>query len=152
MPPKQAFSRQSPVILAPSVKHHFDGAFNVPVRGLPGADIHAETPRDVGTYLSRVEPLSFNFTALLNVVGERFRCGLLLEVEAQLFHVPDGAALAVTHGGEGTGDCFGASAEPRPVLQFVDIHTQHQSRVRPHLSAFYERAAACLRPWQRRAA
>ena len=44
MPCEQAFGGERLVIVARSIKHHFDDTLNVAVRGPEGADVHTQTP------------------------------------------------------------------------------------------------------------
>ena len=104
MPGEQPLGRERLVVVARGVEHHFDDALDVAVRGLEGADVHAETAGDRGADLFGVELLAFDLAALEDVGGQGLQDGFLLKVEAECFHVADQAALPVTHGGERFGE------------------------------------------------
>ena len=46
MPSEEPFVGEGLIIMAGSVEHHFDNAFDVAVGGLEGSDVHTEPPCD----------------------------------------------------------------------------------------------------------
>jgi hypothetical protein len=97
MPAEQSFGGQWLVVVARGIEHHLDDAFDVAVCGLQRADIHAEPPGDGRAHLPGVEILPLDLAALQYIGGESLQDGFLTEVKSQRFHVPDQAALPVTH-------------------------------------------------------
>ena len=126
MPCEQPFGRERLVIVARGVEHHFDDALDVAVRGLEGADVHAEPPRNRGADLFGVELFAFDFAALQHVGGQGFEDGFLAEVESEA--LPYGRSAGPADGGRRrevrrAAPC--SSGNRGQSWKLVDIHSPH---------------------------
>lgn len=95
VPPEETFGGEWLAEVARGVEHHFDNAFDVPVRGSEGTDIDPEATGDGRTDLAGVKLFALYFTAFEDIACECLEDSLLLEVEAESFHSPEETALAV---------------------------------------------------------
>src|SRR5437867_1108902 len=65
MPAKQPFRSDRLIEVPRRIEHHFDNAFDTAVHDVDAGRVHAQTARDRGTDLRRVELLPFDFAALI---------------------------------------------------------------------------------------
>src|SRR5207244_36378 len=100
VPCTQPFCSQWLVVVARSVKHHFDHALDMSVGRLQCTDIYAEATSNRGPDLFDIQLLALDFTALDHIGGEGLERGLLAEAESEGFHVACETPLSVADTGQ----------------------------------------------------
>jgi hypothetical protein len=98
------------------------------IRRLESTDIDAESARDGGPHLFRVEFLPFDFTALEHVGHKSLQGSLLAKLKAEGFHMARQPSLPVANVGERISEPFPIPSEPRPVLKLMNVQSPHLLR------------------------
>src|SRR5437667_4518097 len=96
MPAKQPFRSDRLIEVPRRIEHHFDNAFDTAVHDVDAGRVHAQTARDRGTDLRRVELLPFDFAALDRLFRQGLEGGLLLKPEPERLHAPNESSLPMT--------------------------------------------------------
>jgi hypothetical protein len=121
MPREEAIFGEWAIVVAGSVEHHVDDAFDVTIGGFESADIEAEMTRDRRADLLGVEFFALDGAALEDVVGESLENGLLLEGKAEMFHLAKKTALAMADRGKQIGQGGAVPVKVRPTSVLVDV-------------------------------
>ena len=121
MPAKQPLVSEMLIEVACRVEHHFDNAFDTAVHDVDASRVHAQTARDRGTDLRRVELLPFDFAALDRLFRQGLEGGLLLKPEPERLHAPNESSLPMTDGGQRAGEAVLIPVELGPIRKLVDI-------------------------------
>ena len=109
------------IVVPRRVEHHLDNAFDLAVRRFDAADIDAETTRDRGTHLARVQCLALDVAALDDVFSEGLEDRLLLKRKPQGFHAAKQPALPMTDRNQRVRHPLRIPAELGPASQFVNV-------------------------------
>ena len=123
-PCRQGFGRSVPR----RVQHHLDDAFDITIRPPDTAGVHAETPRDRGSDLCRVELLALDIAALDHVLDQCSEHRLASKIEPEGLHATEEATLPMPDVRQRVDYCLTVPVQARPVRLFVDVHSPHDLR------------------------
>src|SRR5476651_764707 len=144
VPRKEPFGGERLVVVARGVEHHFDYAFDITVRGLECADIHAEPPGNRGPHLFGVQLFPLDLAALEHIGGQGLQHGFLPEGEAEGFHMAHQPALLVAGRGDRFGKLLAATGKSGPILKLMGVHSTHLLR---RLYLLFDAWASIRRVW-----
>src|SRR5260370_11311873 len=144
MPREEPFNGEWLLIVARGVERHFDDALHVAVRRRQCADIHSKSSGNRGSDLIRIQLLALDFAALEHIGGQGLKVCFLTEAKSKRLHVADQPTLPVADSGQTLGEQLAIPGKPRPVLQFMDIHSPHLLRRLSPLIAARSNNLTCL--------
>ena len=112
------------------VQHHFNDAFDVPIRRVNAAGIHAEAARNRGANLAGIQSLALDFAALDDVFRKRLKDRLLLKGEPKGLHVTDQPPLVMADRSQRFGQLLLIPTELGPIreLMYVPAVSPHTMR------------------------